>query len=104
MRAFWKALSIALVVMLLGCGLLSLSMYAWPTIPSSPRPAEGRTYPLNNHGHYTYMNRSEYLVRETIQLIWIPLIFGFGAIQYFLDPFGERRRRRLYGSAPRGFR
>lgn len=104
MRIFWKALSIVLVATLLACLLVSVSMYSWPSIPSSPRPAEGRVYPLNDHGHYTYMNRSEYLLREVIALIWAPLVIALGVIQYFVDPFDELRRRRLYGRPPSDFR
>jgi hypothetical protein len=75
-------------------------MYWWPNIPPSPRLAEGRVYPLNDHGYYTYMNRSEYTLREVIGWFWPPLVIALGAIQYFVDPFGELRRRRLYGRPP----
>jgi hypothetical protein len=79
-------------------------MFWWPDMPSTPNPAEGRIYPLNNHGHYTYMNRSEYLLDETLKAMFPILLIGFAAIQYSIDPFGEIRKRRLYSSPPRGFR
>src|SRR5882762_6599868 len=102
MRIFWKLLSITLFTACLVFSLTGLSMFWWPNIPSSPRPAEGRIYPLNNHGHYTYMNDSEHFIQE---LTWggCPiLVAAFAAIQYFVDPF-DYKRRRSYGSPPPGF-
>jgi hypothetical protein len=104
MQTFWKVLSIAIFATCLASGLVDISMFWWPDIPSTPKPAEGRIYPLNNHAHYTYMNRSEYLLDETIKMMFPLLLIIFAAIQYRVDPFGEIRKRRLYGSAPRGFR
>jgi hypothetical protein len=104
MRRFWKCLSIALFAIGIALGLIGLSMFWWPNIPSFPRPEEGRIYPLNNHGHYTYMNERERLIQE---LSWAgspALLFTFAAIQYFADPFDQLRRRRTYGSRPRSFR
>jgi hypothetical protein len=104
MRRLWKALSIALFATLILCSVTGFSMFWWPDIPSSPQPEQGRIYPLNNHGHYTYMNRQEHLVQE---LTWVSspiLMLGFVAIQYVFDPFGQIRRARKYGSVPRALR
>jgi len=100
MRTFWKVLSVVLFASCFLSGLIGISLYAWPNIPSSPRPAEGRIYPLNNHGHYTYMNRSEHILSQIP--FWITPVFlpAFAAIQYFVDPFDELRRRRLYRWPP----
>jgi hypothetical protein len=104
MRTFWKSLSIVLFATCIVFGLIGLSMFWWPNMPSSPRPAEGRVYPLNNHGHYTYMNGSERLIQK---IAWggSPILFVcFAAIQYFVDPFDYKRKRRTYGLPPPGFR
>jgi len=70
----------------------------WPNIPSAPRPAEGRIYPLNNHAHYAHMNRSEYRLREWMLSCSPPVVvLAPGAFRYFADLFGELCRRRLYG-------
>jgi hypothetical protein len=60
MRTFWKILATVLFVTTFASSLIDVSMFWWPDMPSSPRPSEGRVYQLNNHGHYTYMNRREY--------------------------------------------
>jgi hypothetical protein len=103
MRTFWKILCVALLVGMLVPFLVDLSMFYWPSIPSSPRPAEGRVYPLNNHGHYTYMNRREHLLDESVQWIFLICLPALMAIQHFVDPFEMKRRRRLYGQPPRDF-
>jgi hypothetical protein len=95
MRTFWKVLSVALGVMLFATLLVNISMYYWPSIPSSPRPAEGRVYPLNNHGSYTYMNRQEYLLREECSWVFLACFAAFGSIQVILDPFDQKRRPRM---------
>jgi hypothetical protein len=93
-RTSWKVLSVALVVSLAVSFLINISMYWWPDIPSSPRPTEGRVYPLNNHGHYTYMNRQEYLFNMALSWAFPALFFPLAAIQHFLDPFDQKRRWR----------
>jgi hypothetical protein len=100
MRAFWKVLSIALFATGIGCGLISFSMYAWPNIPSSPRPAEGRIYPLNNHGHSTYMNRSEYLLRQAVWAIFPICLLGYATIWHFVDPFDQKKQPRALRPPP----
>jgi len=93
-RTFWKVLSIGLAMFLVVSFVINISMYWWPNIPSSPRPAEGRVYPLNNHGYYTYMNRQEYLLNMALEWIFPALFFPLVAIQYFLDPFDQKTRWR----------
>jgi hypothetical protein len=66
-------------------------------------PAEGRIYPLNNHGNYTYMNEWEHRLDETLSLMCPFLFVGLALIVHFIDPFDEKRKRR-YGSPPAGFR
>jgi hypothetical protein len=100
---FWKVLTIILLVTYMSGALLNISMYWWPNIPTYPRPAEGRIYPLNNHGHYTYMNEREYRFQETTGLILPAVLLSLFLINYFIDPFDEKRKRR-YGSPPAGFR
>jgi hypothetical protein len=103
MLRFWKFLSIVLFATCIVSGVLAFSLFWWPNIPSSPRPEEGRIYPLNNHGHYTYMNSSEWYILE-FALNGTPiLLLTFAAIQYLVDPFGEIRKKRKYGTKPRGF-
>lgn len=95
MRTFWKILYVSLFVVFTVTFVVDFSMYFWPSIPSSPRLDEGRVYPLNNHGKHTYMNRREYLLDEGAKLV-LPVALGaIGAIYYFVDPFEQRRRRRL---------
>lgn len=104
MRRLWKLVSVGLFATGVALGVIGFSMFWWPNIPSSPRPEEGRIYPLNNHGRYTYMNSSEHLIQE---LAWVGtpvLLFTFAAIQYLVDPFDYLRDRRRYGSLPSGFR
>ena len=93
-QTFWKVLSVVLTVFLAVSFLINFSMYWWPNIPSSPRPTEGRVYPLNNHGHYTYMNRQEYLLNVILFWAFPALFFPLAAIQHFLDPFNQKRRFR----------
>ena len=94
MRTFWKVVSVVLAVLLPVSLLVNISMYWWPNIPSSPRPTEGRVYPLNNHGHYTYMNRQEFMLNESLTWAFLALFFPFVAIQHFLDPFNQKPRWR----------
>ncbi len=101
MRTFWKLLAIALFATCFVFGVVGISLFWWPNIPSSPRPDEGRIYPLNNHGHYTYMNRSEHLVQEITWGGSPMLLIAFAAIQHFVDPFEYKRRRLLYGRPPK---
>lgn len=91
---FWKILTVLVSVPMLVSFLISFSMYWWPGIPSSPRPAEGRIYPLNNHGHYTYMNRRECLLNQAMWWIYPPGMAALIAIEYFVDPFDHKRRWR----------
>jgi len=93
-RKFWQVLSIVLFVLLFSSFLIGLSMFWWPGVPSSPQPSEGRVYPLNNHCHYTYMNRQEYLLNESMKWIFFVLFWPFAAIIHFIDPFDEKRRWR----------
>jgi hypothetical protein len=94
MRTFWRILYVSLFVVFLATFAVDLSMYFWPSIPSSPVPAEGRIYPLNNHGTYTYMNKQEYELDNAVAS-GLPIILAvIGAIYYFVDPFDQKRRRR----------
>jgi hypothetical protein len=94
MRIFWKVTTIVLAVLLFADFVILVSMFWWPGIPSSPRPAEGRVYPLNNHAKYTYMNRQEYLLQESLRWTFPVVLFPLGAILHFIDPFDEKRRLR----------
>ena len=93
-RTLWKALSILLVTIFLACLLIALSMPFWSGIPSEPKPSEGRAYPLNNHGQYTYMNRRESLLNSAAEWTMPAVFFPYFAIQYFVDPFDRKRRWR----------
>ena len=92
MRVFWKTLSITTSVLAIGSIFLSISMYYWPSIPSSPQPSEGRIYALNNHGRYTYMNYAEYRLRSEAWLIFVSSFAACAVIQHFVDPFGYKRK------------
>lgn len=94
---------IVLMATYIASGVLAFSLFWWPNIPSSPRPEEGRIYPLNNHGHYTYMNRSELDILELASYGCPILLIALAAIQYLVDPFDEIRKKRKYGTKPRGF-
>jgi hypothetical protein len=94
MRTFWKILYASLFVVFGVIYTVEVSMYFWPSIPSSPRPAEGRIYPLNNHRRYTYMNRREYLLYEDSRLVLPIILVAIGAIYYFVDPFEQKKRQR----------
>jgi hypothetical protein len=93
-QTFWKVLSVILAAFLAVSFFIGISMYWWPNIPSSPCPTEGRVYPLNNHGHYTYMNRQEQLLNLSLFWAFPALFFPLAAIQHFLDPFNQKRRWR----------
>ena len=88
---FWKVAAVTSGLAAALFLLTSLSMYYWPSIPSEPRPAEGRIYPLNNHGHYTYMNLDEYRLSENAWLGFIGAFAVFAAVQHFQDPFRHKR-------------
>jgi hypothetical protein len=103
MRRFWKFFAIVVFMTGFGSGVVGFSMFWWPNIPSSPRPEEGRIYPLNNHGHYTYMNRSEQYFQELLRYGTPILLLTFAAIEYLVDPFDHIRNKRKYGTKPRGF-
>jgi hypothetical protein len=90
MRTFWKILYVSVFVLFIVIYTVESSMYYWPSIPSSPRPAEGRIYPLNNHGKHTYMNRREYLLDEGAWLVLPIILVAIGAIYYFVDPFDQK--------------
>lgn len=93
-RKVWKVLTIFVTVTCLACFAIHFSMYFWPGIPSSPQPSEGRVYPLNNHGHYTYMNRQEYLLNQWSFWIFPALFLPAALIEYFVDPLNRKRRWR----------
>ncbi len=92
MQAIWKVVSIVVRTICLVCFLIGFSMYWWPGIPSSPQPLEGRVYPLNNHGHYTYMNRQEYLLNESVRWTFPAVFLPFALIEYFADPLNRKPR------------
>jgi hypothetical protein len=92
MRTFWKILATVLFVTTLSSFLIDVSMFWWPDMPSSPRPSEGRVYPLNNHGRYTYMNRREYLLSWVLEDVGFAGGAAFAAIYLFVDPFDWKRR------------
>jgi hypothetical protein len=100
MRTVWKVVSVLLFAGFFALFLVCVSMYWWPNIPAEPRPLERRTYALNNHGHYTYLNRSEFLLRQSSFLICPMLLASFAAIHFAVDPFGEKEKRRLYDPPP----
>jgi hypothetical protein len=93
-RTFWKILTVSIFVPMFASFLISFSMYWWPSIPSTPHPAEGLVYPLNNHGTYTYMNRNEYLLSHAMWWIYLVGMPALAAIEHFVDPFDHKRRWR----------
>jgi hypothetical protein len=93
-RKFWRILCKIWFVMLIPLFLVNFSMYWWPDMPSSPRPTEGRIYPLNNHGHNTYMNEREHLFEEVFWPVWMFSIASLIAIDFLIDPFDRKRRER----------
>ena len=104
-HTFWRIVTKLLFVMLCPLFLVRFSMYWWPDMPSSPRPSEGRIYPLNNHDHYTYMNEKEHLFDETFWWVFPAGVFAIAVIQFFVDPSTTnvvrvRRVRRLRGHSP----
>jgi hypothetical protein len=103
-KTFWKLLLAVLFFPMVASIFVDISMYWWPSIPSTPRIAEGQIYPLNNHGRHTYMNREEYLFDESVKWIVFPVGTAIAAIDYFVDPFDHKRKRRIYGRPPRDFR
>jgi hypothetical protein len=100
MRTFWKVLSTVLFVAAIASFLVNVSMYWWPDMPSSPNPAEGRIYPLNNHERYTYMNKSEYDLGWALSSIFTVCLGAYGAIYYFVDPFDQKRQHRPLRPTP----
>jgi hypothetical protein len=94
MQTFWKILATVLFVTVFASFLINFSMFWWPDMPSSPRPSEGRVYPLNNRGYSTYMNRREYLLRWVLEDVHFAGGAAFAAIYFFVDPFDDKRRLR----------
>ena len=94
MRTFWKGMTIVFFVLALACTIIIVSMYSWPDMSTSPRPEEGRIYSLNNHGHLTYMNEWEFLLRRTLIATHLLSLAAIGAVYYFVDPFDFKRRIR----------
>jgi hypothetical protein len=103
MRTFWRILASTLIVAYSACFFVNFSMYWWPDMPTSPSPAEGRIYALNNHGRHTYMNEREHQLEETTMAALPFLLVSLCLIIHFVDPFDAKRKRR-YGSPPHGFR
>jgi len=104
MRILWKVVVVVLLVWsslvtCVACFLVAFSIYWWPDMPTSPRPAEGRVYPLNDHAHYTYMNEWEHNLHEALWMAAPFLCLGMFLIHWFVDPF-ELKRRRRFGSPP----
>jgi hypothetical protein len=100
MRKFWKAVSIALIIVTYGSFITMISMFWWPSIPPAPRPAEGRVFALNDHGRYTYMNKKEHDLQQSL---FASFLVGAGfviLIQYFADPFDCKRQYRVIRPAP----
>ena len=94
MRTFWKGTTIGFFVLVLACTLIIVSMYWWPDMSTSPRPEEGRIYPLNNHGHSTYMNEWEHQLERMLFATNFLTLAAMGAIYHFVDPFDFKRRIR----------
>jgi hypothetical protein len=95
MRAFWK--NLMGVLMLVGIAyflIFGFSMYFWSSLPAAPQPDQGRVYPLNNHGAYTYMNSRESLLHEASFWVCLVCSTGAGLIDHFVDPFDRKSRRR----------
>ena len=103
-KTLWKVISVLLFVMLATTFIIAFSMFYWPSIPSSPQRAQGRIYPLNNHGRYTFMNHREYQIQEGAQIILPLTLASIGAIYYFIDPFDLKSRQRRYRRPPRDYR
>jgi hypothetical protein len=94
MRTFWKVLAIVLFVMLFMSTLVHMSMYFWPDMTDSPRPSEGRFYPLYKFNHSKYMNERE---RSLDQSLWLIAPVGLAAlllIHVLVDPFDYKHRPR----------
>jgi hypothetical protein len=79
MRTFWKILTILLSVLLAVCFLTGFSMYWWPGIPPSPRPAEGRV--INNS---VLMCSPQHNVSQNVA------VFGFDAEPFEATPVPSR--------------
>jgi hypothetical protein len=101
MRTFLKATQIALIVTAFGAFYTAISMFYWPSIPSSPRPAEGRVYALNNHGWFTYMNKGEHELHYSLLAGFMLAAIGAVLIQHFVDPFDQKRLARYSPLRPR---
>lgn len=104
MKNVWKVVSVLLFSVFAIIFIVTFSMLYWPSLPSSPRPAEGRIYPLNNHGRHTYMNRQEYELQENAEWVLPLVLASIGAIYYFIDPFDLKERQRRYRRPPPDFK
>ena len=74
-RTFWKILAIVLCMMLFTSTFVHMSMYFWPDMTYSPRPSEGRFYPIYKFDHPKYMNEREGSLYQT--LWWAAPVGGF---------------------------
>jgi hypothetical protein len=104
MKNVWKLVYVLLFVMGTLIFAVNFSMFYWPSIPSSPKPAEGRIYPLNNHGKHTYMNRQEFVIRQAGDSMLPLALLAIVAIYYFIDPFDQKGRQRRYRRPPPEFK
>src|SRR5262249_39871027 len=91
MRTVWKIVSAGLVTIGFASFLFAISMHGWTSLPTVPRPDEGRIYPLNNHGALRYMNHKEKLLQEGAFCLFGVCLVAAGLIENFVDPF-ERKK------------
>ena len=91
-----KALSVAALIMWFS--FFGLYLYYDATRSTVGRPAEGRIYELNNHGHRVYLTRQERFGLRGLEGCSVAAF----AVAFALGRWTERRARPLGESAPHG--
>lgn len=94
MKVLYKITMTVLIGFAFASFAVGISMYYWPGIPAAADASKGRVYVLNNHGRYTYMNRKEYLLNESLFGMSVVCFAGAFIIDRFLDPFDRKLRPR----------
>ena len=69
-----RRVAIILAVIAVSLFVWGLSFY-FRDFPTSPDVVGGRVYPLNNHGHVTYLTRGEWINKRIAPLLAVAVLF-----------------------------
>jgi hypothetical protein len=87
------AANIAVIILVAAsftCFGFGLSFY-FGKFPATPQPAQGRIYPLNNHGYITYLTKHDTITQEVSFVLFGVLFATAALINHFIEPFDTRK-------------